>query len=362
MSKLVLYSSENKLSKKFKLMHNIYYYRLIDIYLGKTRYYPHFDKIFVLYDKFNLESIQMIYNMVNVNGKLYLTNTPQYKNFFTEYKLKNNFYIIQKKTNIQYPIPTYRIVDFMIIGVNSSIDLQITQNLSTHQNINISNISDSKISHTHFFDINWQYGIEYYKSFFDYSKKIVGEKTASLLYLDHTFPLIYSVNPHVKLIIILVNPAYRAFYHYNMTKNRWGGKKTFEELIDDELNDKFEDFCNFYTASIHYIKLGFYYKQLIKLFKWFPRYNILILLENEIFKDPTTEFNKISEFFNIDSFTHVSLEDSPDLDSSGFFKSVSIKERSTLKMDDKLYNKLMNLYKDDILKLEDLLNIKTNWI
>ena len=350
MSKLILYSKEHQLNKykSYKSMNKILYYWLINLYLGRSVYFPHFDKIFVLYDDYELESIQMIYNMLNINGKLYLIQTDKYKNYFLNYKLKKDFYIISKKNNIQYVIPTYRTVEFIICGVQSSIDEILTYNLSKHPDIYINNDSDPKTSQAHFFDINWQNGIEFYKSYFDYSKKIVGEKTASLIYLKYTYPLIYSTNPHVKLMIVLLNPAHRAFYHWLLAKNIWNYTKTFEEAIEDELKNRLSDNVNFYTASLHFVKKGFYYEQIIELFKWFPRYNILILLEEDILKNKEKEFAKVSNFLNIDydKFTDIVLED----------------KRNHSNMEDIYYNKLINIYKDDILKLENLLNIKTNWI
>jgi len=64
MSKLVLYSNEQQLTKykSYKSMNQILYYWLINLYTGKSVYYPHFDKIFVLYDNYEIESIYMIYN------------------------------------------------------------------------------------------------------------------------------------------------------------------------------------------------------------------------------------------------------------------------------------------------------------
>ncbi len=350
MSKLVLYSDESQLTryKSYKSMNKIFYYWFINLYLGKSAYSPHFDKIFVLYDDYELESIQMIFNMLNINGKLYIIKNDKYKDYFPNYKIKKDFLTIIKKNNIQYTIPTYRTVEFIIGGVQSSIADLLTYNLSNHPDIYINTDSDPTISQTHFYDINWQNGIDYYKSYFDYSKKIVGEKTPSLLYLKHTFPLIYSVNPHVKIIIVLFNPANRAFYNWIMLKEKWNYTKSFEEAIEDDIYNRVSNNINFYTATLHIVKKGFYYDQLIELFKWFPRYNILILLEEDILKNKDQEFKKIANFLNVDDdkFSDIIIDD-------------KIKH---YKIEEVFYNKLINIYRDDILKLENLLNIKTNWI
>jgi hypothetical protein len=133
-----------------------------------------------------------------------------------------------------------------------------------------------------------------------------------------------------------------------MIKTIWKYNKTFEEAIEDDLNDRLSDKIHFYTASKHFVRKGFYYKQIVELFKWFPRYNVLILLEEEILKDKDKEFKKISNFLNVDysKFTEIIINDN----------------RQDIKIEKNMYDKLINIYKDDILKLENLLNIKTNWI
>lgn len=353
MSKIILYSNEYDLTKykSFKKIPTFKYYWVINLYLGKSKYFPHFDKIYVLHEDYELESIQMIYNMLNINGKLYLKQVDKYKNYFKKYKNIEDFYIVKKKNNFQYIIPSYRIIDFIICGVQLSLDELITYNLAKHPDININTDSDPKTSQAHFFDINWQNGVDFYKSYFDYSKKIVGERTASLLYLKYTYPLMYSMNPHVKLIIILFNPVHRAFKHWIMAKTVWNYQKTFEEAIEEELNNKF-DIVNFYTASTHFIKKGFYFEQITELFKYFPRYNVLIVIEEDIFKNKKQEFEKIFTFLNADYTKMTDI----------FINENRIDNKKNYKMDENTYNKLINIYKDDILNLERLLNIKTNWI
>ena len=132
-----------------------------------------------------------------------------------------------------------------------------------------------------------------------------------LRYLKHTYPLIFYTNPHIKLFIVLVNPVNRAFYNWNMAKTIWNFQKTFEEIVEDYFNNTFPNNINFYTSSIHFIQKGFYYKQIVELFKWFPRYNVLILLEEEILKDKDKEFKKISNFLNVDysKFTEIIIND-----------------------------------------------------
>tara|TARA_B100000886_G_scaffold181021_1_gene124144 strand:- start:5394 stop:5780 length:387 start_codon:yes stop_codon:yes gene_type:complete len=110
------------------------------------------------------------------------------------------------------------IIDFIIIGAQKSGTTSIYNNLIDHPKISLQSELNPELSEIHFFDKNWKKGINWYKSKLNYDKEIVGEKTPSLLYLSHTFPLIQQVNPHVKLIVILRNPIDRAFSNYKMHK------------------------------------------------------------------------------------------------------------------------------------------------
>lgn len=68
----------------------------------------------------------------------------------------------------------------------------------------------------HFFNKNFDKGIEWYEQFFKAWKgeKAIGEKTPDYLYDGHTPQRIYEVTPDVKLIFVLRNPIDKAYFHY----------------------------------------------------------------------------------------------------------------------------------------------------
>ena len=63
----------------------------------------------------------------------------------------------------------------------------------------------------------------------------MGEKTPDLINLESTFPLIQSVNPYIKLILILRNPIERAYSAWKLNIKRSEEKRTFIEAINYEL-------------------------------------------------------------------------------------------------------------------------------
>ena len=329
-------------------MVKIKYEQLREYYIGGILNPPFVDKIIVHYTNYTMENIHMLYNTLNINGKLCLINTDEYKKIFDDFIIKKKFIIIKKKTNIIYTIPKYRVIEFIIMGTQKGGTTALAHNISKHPDIYINPDENPNKSEMHFFSKNWQYGINYYKSFFDYNKKIVGEKTPIYMYIPSIYPLIQQINPYVKLIITLRNPANRAFSQYKMNLEKWGNDEPFEEQIENELKIFQFQNKNLYTSQKHYINRGFYYEQLVELFKWFPRHNILILLQEEIKQNMTNEYNKVYKFLNLEPI----FDQKYDI----VYES---KNKDEIKID--TYNKLINIYKEDILKLENLLNIKTNW-
>ena len=179
-------------------------------------------------------------------------------------------YIVKKKNDL-YSFPEKRIVDFIIIGAQRSGTTALSLNISKHPDLYINNNENRKISEVHFFDINWKKGIEWYKKQLkseNKKNKIIGEKTPDLAYLSYTFPLIQSVNPFVKLIIIIRNPVERAYSHWKLETKRNGEKLSFSKAVAFELKYLKNQNKTFYTCAKHYIGRGFYYKQIKELLKY----------------------------------------------------------------------------------------------
>ena len=312
---------------------------------------PFVDKIMVLIKTFTEDQIYQLYNTLKINGKLCLINTPNYIKIFKEYFIINKFIIITRKTNFTYIIPRFRVVEFIIMGVQKAGTTALAYNISKHPDIYINAAPTPLVSEIHFFSRMWTKGVDYYKTFFNYSKKIVGEKTPNYIYLPHVYPLIQKVNPNVKLIIVLRNPITRAYSHWKMGRERYNSTPaTFEEAIEYDFKYTLTENKTAEAADHHYINRGLYYEQLIELFKWFPRQNILILIQEDILLNMHKEYNKVYNFLNLDELN------------SNINYEIVFKTKDEAPMDIKTYNKLKNYYEPSIVKLENLLNIKTNWL
>jgi len=300
---------------------------------------PFFKKIIIQTNNLTHDDLKKIYNMCLLHGSIHFPNS--YHHFF------NSSNMITKKNNFIYTFPKKRIIEFIIMGVQKGGTTSLSLNISKHPNIFMNNNPDPRISEVHFFDLNWQKGIEWYKKQFNYTYKLVGDKTPSLLYLPSTFPLIQSVNPFVKLLIILRNPVERAFSAWKMNKKNKTEHRSFEAAILYELKNLKHINRTFYTISNQYISRGLYYQQIKELEKWFPKQNILILISEKVKEDMTNQYDQVYQFLNLPSF-HANYQ----------LEHVS----NNQKIPNKLYKKLLDYYKKDIEKLEKHLRIKTNWL
>ena len=288
--------------------------------------------------------------MIYTNGTIIFLS--KYNYFFKDAKKANNTLTkshllkIQKKDNLVFQFKN-KIIDFIIMGTQKGGTTALSLNISKHPDIYIDNNPDPTISEVHFFDINWRKGIEWYKKQFDYSRKMIGEKTPELMYLDYTFPLIRSLNPYVKIIIILRNPIERAYSAWKHA-SKYGEILSFEDSIKNEIDYKLDENKTFYTAITHYLQRGLYYKQIMNILKWFSKDNLLILINEEVLKDMNKEYNKVYDFLNLPEFT------------TKYNLEYVSNDKSTINKD--TYNSLIDFFKKDVKQLEKLIGRKTRWL
>jgi hypothetical protein len=305
---------------------------------------PFFRKIIVLMKIINLYDAQRIYNMCLVNGIIYFEKQHiQLFETITSIKKENDTVYSCIRTNNTIYTFKKRVVEFIIMGFQRCGTTSLSSNLSRHPDLYIDSGTDPRTSEIHYYDLKWINGLDWYKNHFDYSKKLVGEKTPDLVNLPHTFPLIQKVNPFVKIIIILRNPVLRAYSAWKMISNYFGEKRTFENLIDNDIPQN----KTFHTIVDQCIWRGFYYKHLKKLLRWFPIQNIHIMILEDVEKSPQGEYSKLFRFLCIDD---VNLK----------LKVIHTSDDKS-KISNELYNKLMKLYETDIAKLSKLLKREIIW-
>jgi len=142
-----------------------------------------------------------------------------------------------------------------------------------------------------FFNNNYNYrkGIDFYLSHFSHcpENKIKGEFSPGYLSDLHVPKLIHKFFPKIKIIICLRNPIEKIYSLYNFqfkVKERLFIYKTFEEAIE---KDPF------------LLKKGFYYKQIKPYFDLFPYKNILVLLYDDLKRNPLSFLKELYIFLGL---------------------------------------------------------------
>lgn len=139
---------------------------------------------------------------------------------------------------------------------------------------------------------------EQYKSLFRLAgpELKTGEASPAYLYSKVAAAAIHKYNPKAKVIIILRNPVQRAFSHYLMDRKLAFTTKTFEEALEE---DKAHQPKSWGSTSL-YLELGLYYEQVKRYFDVFPHEQILVVLSEELRKQPEQTIRKLYNFLEID--------------------------------------------------------------
>ncbi len=226
-------------------------------------------------------------------------------------------------------------------------------------------------------------------------EKCFGEASADYLYFhEHVARSIKLTNPRAKIIIMLRNPAERAFSAYSHLKKDGRETLSFENALEVEEQRKNDN----YEFIWLYKDVGFYYPQVKTYLDVFGKESVRIYLYDDFTKNPIMVFKNICEFLRIDrnfvpdiAIKHnVSLipknlrfrdflsayhhplkkilrpfllnaigKENTELIVT-YLKSKNLK-RQTIKPETKQY--LIKLYRDNILKLSDLIKRDiSNWL
>ena len=326
------------------------------IYYGHVFNPPFFNNI-ITKRKNTLEDVQKIWNMTLIGGYFIIEN--KYENYFKDYLVENNknnkndknnknmkVITVMKKTGFSHIFPKYRVVDFIIAGTMKGGTSAAKVNFAKHPDISI---VEKEI---HYFDNidNFQKGLQWYKNHFDYSKKMVGDKNHDIMYEYSCLELVQNANPQVKLIFFLRNPIERAYSHWKMLRDIFHYKFSFEYSVMDEINNRMGENRDPKLAFYyHIVQRGFYYEQISKIMKYFPRDNIYITISEKTRNNMNEEYQKIFAFLNLPSY-------------NDNFEEVFVSHsQDKVEKDSKIYTVLQKLYSEDVKKLEKLLGYKTDW-
>lgn len=141
-----------------------------------------------------------------------------------------------------------------------------------------------------FFSHNFDKGLEWYESFFPNEQqaiiyKAIGEISPGYLTYPGCEEKIVSVKSVQKLIVILRNPVKRAYSHYGHTIRLRNYSKSFEEFLME------------FPAAI---TMGFYAKHLEHYFQYFERKQLYCLVFEESVANVASTKKNIAHFLEIE--------------------------------------------------------------
>lgn len=107
---------------------------------------------------------------------------------------------------------------------------------------------------------------------------------------------IFKYNPKAKIIILKRNPIDRAFSHYTMNINLGREKRSFNQVIEDEILAFNTNLLPWYS----YLNMSLYNTQIEKYNTLFNE--VLIIDSESLFKNEESVLNEISHFLGIEAF------------------------------------------------------------
>ncbi len=196
---------------------------------------------------------------------------------------------------------------YLLIGTQKAGTTTLYHILKEHPGINCAKKKESKFF---FEDDLYHKGIDFYhRTFFDITQdgRPFLDIDPVLMHFDYIPKRIYqSLGPEVKFIVVLRNPALRAYSHYVMEKFRKIEHLSFTDAIEREKERTASKEGNLYYS---YVKRGLYFQQIERYLKYFSLDHFkFFLFEEDFVKNREEMLRSICAFMKV-SFEELSTLD-----------------------------------------------------
>ena len=171
--------------------------------------------------------------------------------------------------------------------------------LSQSKQVDVAAGNEFQSKELHYFDKVANPSLNEYAGLFENKRQYKLDITPDYMFYPNAIERIHKTLPkeNVKLIALLRNPLERAESHYYMSRRRGFEKQRFERTL--ELEPERMSTSDFYFREMSYFARGKYYAQVKKLYDYFPRQNIKIVIFEDFIKSQQETLNDICDFLHI---------------------------------------------------------------
>jgi hypothetical protein len=250
--------------------------------------------------------------------------------------------------------------NFIVVGTQKGGTTELYDQLALHPNI-----APAFAKEVHYFDANFDKGVDWYTAFFPRALEpyknnppecITGEASPCYIFHPDVARRVWATVPRVKIILMLRNPVDRAYSHYHHEVRLGYETLPFETAIDREHErlagekEKMLEDEHYYSDNyMHYSYLtrGVYVDQVKPWYELFPKEQILLLKSEEFFADTSATMSRVHEFLGV-----------PDVET---VKPTRHKSFPYPKMDQSVRRRLIEYFKPFNQQLYDYLDRDFSW-
>ncbi len=168
-----------------------------------------------------------------------------------------------------------------------------------------------EVKEAHFFDTEENFAespVDYATYHRMYERKpgvrVYGDATPVYMFWEPAPLRIWQYNSAMKLIVLLRNPGTRAYSHWNMEIKQGRETLSFEEAIRGE-----QDRCRGALPLQHrrwsYVARGMYSAQLRRIWRHFPREQVMVLKSEDFQADPAPALAQVAQWLGVGAFPNV---------------------------------------------------------
>lgn len=148
----------------------------------------------------------------------------------------------------------------------------------------------------------------YYRSFFPLTSDLAGEASPYYLFHPRAARRLADVAPRARLVVLLRDPVERAYSHYHHEYRKGRERLPFREAVEAE-EERLEGevgrlrrdptYDSFEHTHFSYLARGRYARQLKRLFRHFPRRQVLVVDSHRLFRRTRRVLRKVLAFLGL---------------------------------------------------------------